>query len=973
MESAEETLLQSMRETPSSETHFSRLASGDAVTRCDGVTRQGKWVAGGDTQVHHCSGALAGFPLKRSRGGRVPYPASRPTAMVCVLGLLILLLTAGPAGALQKIYLNNGSSLTGEILREESNTDFTVVDLQTGKTSIPTSSILQVVELQSHVGFLHQAEALKQQKHYIKAALLYQRALDETTDASVRKQCREEIDAIALVLLNTLKEGNPNHFSLSQCCFVARLTGNSSLIDQMERLSESILYEDLRRWLSEGKQALRQEDYPVALGYFDQILSNATASPQFLQAARHEKAKVFIDQAAPYYRSQVEAERLQAERLLLQALDVQPDNDRANFMLGSVYVKMQHSPKTLEHFQKVRDSKILTEQERRFVRRHIDRILAKREQREKLQLAAQDGQRRAGREGEQGILDRLMLKVEEITGGRISMDNSGAYLQQVKILAPFVVPVVAVFLGWFYIPLRITRWHCGKQPELKRDYVRLTKYTGAVGLLIYIFSLITTEKSKIRCPHCKKALDSPAMFEDYNFSRCPFCRKTIKAPYKMQDYLQALAGSIVRERAAMDDRKGRDWGALVGRDSTLKLLRALITYAIRLRSSDIHIEAEDAGDLLFRFRIDGVLHDGVRMPITLHSLVITAVKNLAELDIAERRIPQDGHFSLLIDSGELNIRVATTPTRTGEKAVMRLLVPRESIFQLTELGFSPKELGNYERAIMSPHGIILSTGPTGSGKSTTLYSSLTVLADGQKSIVTIEDPIEYEIAGVNQIQVNPKAGLNFSNALRSILRQDPDVIMVGEIRDRDTAEIAASAALTGHLVLATLHTIDSCTALSRLIDLGVDPKQLASAVVAIVAQRLVRIVCPKCKKAYRPREEDLRKLGLKPSSIPENVRFYHGRGCPKCQDTGYLGRTGLFEILMVQGGGGHVQKTLELGAGTAGIREAARLDRMRTLREAGIDKVLRGITTVAEVLRVTREETFLQDTGPPAGSEAKTL
>jgi len=283
------------------------------------------------------------------------------------------------------------------------------------------------------------------------------------------------------------------------------------------------------------------------------------------------------------------------------------------------------------------------------------------------------------------------------------------------------------------------------------------------------------------------------------------------------------------------------------------------------------------------------------------------------------------------------------------------------MLQLSELGFSPKSLANYERAIMSPHGIILSTGPTGSGKSTTLYSSLLVLADGQKSIVTIEDPIEYEVPGANQIQVNPKAGLTFSNALRSILRQDPDVIMVGEIRDRETAEIAASAALTGHLVLATMHTIDSCTALSRLIDLGVDPKQLASAVVAIVAQRLVRVICPKCKKSYRPREEELKKLGLKPSWIPEDAHFYLGRGCSKCQNTGFLGRTGLFEILMVQAGKGYVQKALELEVGTTGIREAARHDKMRTLREAGIAKILKGVTTVSEVLRVTREELFLQD------------
>jgi len=262
----------------------------------------------------------------------------------------------------------------------------------------------------------------------------------------------------------------------------------------------------------------------------------------------------------------------------------------------------------------------------------------------------------------------------------------------------------------------------------------------------------------------------------------------------------------------------------------------------------------------------------------------------------------------------------------------------------------------FERAVLTPHGILLSTGPTGSGKSTTLYAALTRLADGRKNIVTIEDPIEYEIVGVNQTQVNTKAGLTFGTAIRSILRQDPDVIMVGEIRDEETAKVACQAALTGHLVLSTLHTIDSSTALARLIDLGIDSKQLASAVVAIVAQRLVRKICPHCKKPYRPREDELQLLGLKREKVGENVRFHHGNGCEECQDTGYLGRTGIFEVLIVQSGKGMVQKALEAGATAVAIRDAARRDGMKTLREEGIQKVLEGITTVNEVLRVTKDD-----------------
>ena len=425
----------------------------------------------------------------------------------------------------------------------------------------------------------------------------------------------------------------------------------------------------------------------------------------------------------------------------------------------------------------------------------------------------------------------------------------------------------------------------------------------------------------------------------------------------MQDYIQGLAEAIARDRSAAEGKRGRDASSMASSDSTLKLIRSILTYSLRLRVSDLHIEMEEPGDLLFRMRIDGVLHDGVRLPASLHSMMITAIKNLASMDIAERRIPQDGHFNIFIDKNELNIRVATTPTSTGEKAVLRLLTPKESILELHDLGFSEEGIMNFEKAVMSPHGIILSTGPTGSGKSTTLYSCLSRLCDGQKNIITVEDPIEYKIPGVNQMQVNPKAGLTIGSALRSILRQDPDVIMVGEIRDRETAELACSAALTGHLVFSTLHTIDTSTALSRLIDLGIEPKQVASAVVAIIAQRLVRSVCPHCARSYRPRKEELEKVGIDPDKVDEDLKFRHGPGCPHCQNSGYLGRTGIFEVLMVQSGKGNVQRALEAGSSTSTIRFAARKDGMRTLREEGILKVIEGVTTVAEALRVTQEDT----------------
>lgn len=876
-------------------------------------------------------------------------------------GVVILLMLGAwfltgftPLQAAQIIYLKNGSTLTGRILESESTEDYYTIDIFTGKTTIRRDSVLRIIEGQDYVLARAQGDAFRQQRRWIPAALHYQQAILNTDDKRIQQDCRGEIEKIALEIIKELRLGNPNDLPLEQCRYVAGLTENHSLVDQMNRVINEVLQDSLRQWLAEGKTALSLKRYDEALERFNRVIGSATDYAVYMQDARNEKAKVFIEKARPFFQSQVPTERLEAEQYLLQALSIQPQNDRANYMLGTVYFRMGRPRLELDYFLKVRDSNELSESERLFVRRRINRILARMEQ---LEAEVERQEMPPPLPPDTSLTASLAQRLRNFWSNlvfSISSGGTGWFRELGELLLYILVPAALVYLIFWYLPYRMVRWHTVNQARLKKDYVRLAKLWGIFGMLYYFGSILLTKRPKVSCPNCKKPLESPILFEDWNFSHCPYCTKAIKAPYSIKDYVQTLAKSIVADRAAQDGK--RSSASVAGRESTLKLIRAVITAAARERASDIHIEAEDPGELLFRFRIDGVLHDSIRVPLSLHSLIITAIKNLAELDIAERRVPQDGHFSMMVETHELSIRVATTPTRTGEKAVLRLLTPRESILQPTELGFSPESLMKFEKAILSPHGIILSTGPTGSGKTTTLYSALAILSNGQKNIVTIEDPIEYEIPGVNQIQVNTKAGLNFGNALRSILRQDPDVIMVGEIRDRETAEIAANAALTGHLVFSTLHTIDTSTALSRLIDLGVEHKQVASAVVAIIAQRLVRKICPNCKKAYKPREEELKKLGTRSSDTDENTRFYYGIGCDECQNSGYIGRTGLFEILHIQSGKGHVQKALEAGAATLTLREAARRDGMRSLRDEGILKIMQGITTTAEVLRVTQEE-----------------
>jgi len=383
----------------------------------------------------------------------------------------------------------------------------------------------------------------------------------------------------------------------------------------------------------------------------------------------------------------------------------------------------------------------------------------------------------------------------------------------------------------------------------------------------------------------------------------------------------------------------------------IRFVNSLITKAYKERASDIHLEPFEK-ELLVRFRIDGILYEIMDLMIKAHASIISRIKIMSGLNIAEKRLPQDGRFRVRIAGKDLDVRVSSLPTAFGERIVLRLLDKSSSVLGLDQIGLEPKLRGQVEQMISSSHGIFLVTGPTGSGKTTTLYAGLSKLNTREKNIITVEDPIEYQLAGVGQIQVNPKIDLTFANGLRSILRQDPDIIMVGEIRDGETAEIAVQSALTGHMVFSTLHTNDSAGALTRLVEMGIEPFLAASSIVGILAQRLVRCICPECKEPETPSAELLAELGIKPAQV-ETTTFYRGRGCSACFDLGYRGRSGIYELLPMSD---QIRDLLMQNKDAASIKTAAVKAGMRSLRHAGLAKALQGETTLQEVLRVTQEE-----------------
>jgi len=430
-------------------------------------------------------------------------------------------------------------------------------------------------------------------------------------------------------------------------------------------------------------------------------------------------------------------------------------------------------------------------------------------------------------------------------------------------------------------------------------------------------------------------------------------------------YEQELT-SQVKEAMAETERREKvtdlnDLDKVVREAPVAKIVSTILQFAMRSRSSDVHIEPQEE-DSRVRYRIDGILHEKLILPKNVHDAVVSRIKILADLKIDERRVPQDGRFNFRADDQEIDLRVSTAPTIHGEKVVMRLLKKQSKIPELQELGLRGRALKNVQEAMIKPQGLIVVCGPTGSGKTTTLYSALSKVSTTKVNVITIEDPVEYQMEQVSQVQVNPQAGLTFASALRSFLRQDPDIIMVGEIRDEETAQLAIHASLTGHLVFSTLHTNDASGTPPRMIDMGAEPFLLISALTLVVAQRVLRKVCLACKESYTPDENaaaDVKRVlgDLYPIALEQQEKqtrakgltLWRGKGCEECNNTGYIGRIGIFEVMPIEE---ELSKLISRKASAGEIDKLARQKGMMSMKQDGYMKVLEGITTIEEVLRV---------------------
>ena len=571
---------------------------------------------------------------------------------------------------------------------------------------------------------------------------------------------------------------------------------------------------------------------------------------------------------------------------------------------------------------------------------------------------------------ERGYITREQLeqaqKIQRSSGGdlgRILIDNQWASPAQVAEARAQELGVPYVDLNTFTIdpsavnvvPERIARQH--KVVPILKDGNVLTVAMSDVNNVLAFDDLRLVSRCTIRPALAAADAIEEAINRAYQsvVGKAPEPESSSTAAAPVGGGMMAqIKADIAQVGVGVDvDEEDVESAARVAEEAPIvRIANTIIQQAVKERASDIHVEPQERG-VRIRYRIDGVLHEIMTLPKYIQAPLISRYKIMAEMNIAERRLPQDGRIPIRVEGKDYDLRVSSIPVHLssgmGEKIVMRILDKTSILIGLEKLGFTPEVQAQLEELVIQPNGMVLSTGPTGSGKTTTQYSVLNKLNSIEKNIITIEDPVEYQLPGISQVQVNRKAGLTFANALRSFLRQDPDIIMVGEMRDLETAEIAIEASLTGHLVLTTLHTNDAPSAVIRMIDMGVEPYLISATVIGVLAQRLARRLCPHCKEPYEVPAAELRRFGFRPERPDQMVTLWRGRGCEACRYTGFRGRIGIFELMRVND---EIAELVVRRAPLADIRDAAKANGMHELREDGLLKVLEGVTTPDEVMRV---------------------
>ncbi len=872
----------------------------------------------------------------------------RSLVLLCALGLAprvwtsdIFILKHDPSRQLEGDVV--GTTAAGYILKTRE-----------GQILIKKADVLKRIEGAGATDEMFDAEAALGDRQYVQALTLFRDAMQEITTDEQRVRI---VDGIQKATRQWLDSTDPNRLGHSDELGQLRLKDMSDLMAVDQYLEDTELVERFRtrvknleqaageRLLARARTTATRDEYADAQRMYEQYLGKWSR----LNAAR-ELADLRVEWAEVKLRENPELAKEKATQAIegLEGLDAPTQFATAYLALGRANLRLREYNEASVNLQRTQDGRDRLSSAQLLV---LDSALEQLRQVKSRPTFKPVEIRKVRPAPTPRPIRELTLKERAERWRRDARRAiaKGDWLDFAYKYAWHVGITIAVLVVFWHLPYRYARKHASGRTAIAANWPRIVFWTGLLGLLAYWAAAMFGKEKLERCPTCKGNLSNLNLYDNYRFDYCPHCGHRVKPAFSLRD----MAETAAKVQARKHGREGEESGW----ESVMEILTMTFLDAFRSRASEVLFEPE-AERLRVRFRIDGALYDTLTFPSELSLPVISALKGRASLDITEKRMPQDGLFATRLDDVELDIRVSTLPAQAGENAVMRFMDRRKSGMRLLETGF-PENVSNlFMDSVLSARGMILVSGPEGSGKTTLLYSVLRQLNDGTRSVVTLEDPIEYDVPGIGQIQHNVATGLTFSTALRSVLRQEPDVIMFDEIRDEETAAIAIDAALAGRMVISTLQTPDTPSALGRLIEMRVETGPLADALLCVVAQRLVRRLCPECRKRRRVTARDLERIG-RSRWLQSKMPIFDAQGCDNCQDTGYRGRTGIFEVLLVTG---DIRSAIANGVSPSEVAGTAWKAGMATLREEGLKKVAEGVTSLDEVLRVVQ--------GPDRGAES---
>ncbi len=867
-----------------------------------------------------------------------------------IIGALIVCFAVPPSLHADVIHFKNGKKIEGVV--RESSADEIIVNTPGGVFSFKRDTIDRIEASSKLSNILTQARGETIRGNHSEAIFLFADALRLAQTEDEKKPILEQQETVVEKYAESLSRHDPLTQGLDdiqQIESIKTVISDPGMLAILQSAKLQMDNKTVRAHYEAGKNQRLRKNYSQAIEHYTTVRQYFPENP-LAEGLDRTIVDIYFTWGEAEYRRSKKPSPI-ARDAFLNVLKYAPSHNMSHYYLGMMAVVDERYDEALSYLSKV-DSNLLVSRDARRLRVVLSRV----------EQALKPKPTFAPRPV---YVPPPVPTPEPSRTEKVTVWFSDAWDSVKNLVLNFreegpeslpailnwiwnILIVLVAFIFLWYIPMRVVLSDLPKRKVLYYNWRKIVQYTGLIGLILYFLDRLRHETPRSRCPSCSRAVDDPDLFEDFDFDKCPFCETKIKSPFTIPGLIQSKTAGLAR-----NPKLSESFHDEALRDQMSELIYLILIQGVKIRAGDIHIIPEEE-KLSVYFRVDGVITESFSTERELADLMSKCVKMTCNLNVADQRNVQEGHFRRVIMGEELNVRVSTVPQKRGEKIVLRILDKNATHAPLDRLGYRDKSLNRYQEAIHAPHGLILITGPADSGKTTLLYSSLQFINDGKRDIATVENPIEYEIDGIHQVQYNPASGMTYGAALSTILRQEPEVVLVGDIRDRDAVGIAVDVAKK-RLVFTSFYAFDTSAALHRIIEIGADPEQLTKLDLCVIAQRLVRRLCPHCKKQTSASAKELRILGGSEARMLEAQPIHRPRGCRECNKTGYLGRVGIYELQVPTQA---ILDRVSAGANPVEIRELAIQSGLKTLAEEGVLKVLAGVTSLEEVIRVTTDDTL---------------